>query len=58
MQVSSVSSPAPNLDAQLAVALDALLAEQSVTRAAARLRTSPTAMSRTLARLRRVLQDP
>ncbi|MFD5529325.1 LysR family transcriptional regulator [Streptomyces virginiae] len=58
MQVSSVSSPAPNLDAQLAVALDALLAEQSVTRAAARLRTSPAAMSRTLARLRRVLQDP
>ncbi|MFD0069994.1 LysR family transcriptional regulator, partial [Streptomyces sp. NPDC127574] len=42
----------------LAVALDALLAEQSVTRAAARLHTSPAAMSRTLARLRRVLQDP
>ncbi|MFI5643393.1 LysR family transcriptional regulator [Kitasatospora sp. NPDC051705] len=53
-----VSSPVPNLDANLAVALDALLAEQSVTRAAARLRTSPAAMSRTLARLRRVLQDP
>ncbi|MER6448732.1 LysR family transcriptional regulator [Streptomyces venezuelae] len=53
-----VSSPAPNLDANLAVALDALLTEQSVTRAAARLRTSPAAMSRTLARLRRVLQDP
>ncbi|MGW4056867.1 LysR substrate-binding domain-containing protein [Amycolatopsis sp. NPDC004747] len=48
----------PNLDANLAVALDALLAEQSVTRAAERLRTSPAAMSRTLARLRRVLQDP
>ncbi|GAA0241254.1 LysR substrate-binding domain-containing protein [Cryptosporangium japonicum] len=48
----------PNLDANLAVALDALLAERSVTRAAARLRTSPAAMSRTLARLRRVLQDP
>ncbi|MDQ7808755.1 LysR family transcriptional regulator [Amycolatopsis sp. A133] len=48
----------PNLDANLALALDALLAEQSVTRAAARLRTSPAAMSRTLARLRRVLQDP
>ncbi|MFF4324513.1 LysR family transcriptional regulator [Streptomyces sp. NPDC001568] len=47
-----------NLDANLAVALDALLAEQSVTRAAARLHTSPAAMSRTLARLRRVLQDP
>ncbi|MFK0050177.1 LysR family transcriptional regulator [Streptomyces sp. NPDC090741] len=53
-----VSSPAPNLDAHLAVALDALLTEQSVTRAAARLHTSPAAMSRTLARLRRVLQDP
>ncbi|MFC4054141.1 LysR family transcriptional regulator [Actinomadura syzygii] len=53
-----MSSPFPNLDANLAVALDALLAERSVTRAAARLHTSPAAMSRTLARLRRVLQDP
>ncbi|MFF3484232.1 LysR family transcriptional regulator [Streptomyces sp. NPDC002701] len=53
-----VNSPVPNLDANLAVALDALLTEQSVTRAAARLHTSPAAMSRTLARLRRVLQDP
>ncbi|MGV9365336.1 LysR family transcriptional regulator [Amycolatopsis sp. NPDC003731] len=53
-----MSDPLPNLDANLAVALDALLAEQSVTRAAERLRTSPAAMSRTLARLRRVLQDP
>lgn len=53
-----VSGPVPNLDANLAVALDALLTEQSVTRAAERLRTSPAAMSRTLARLRRVLQDP
>ncbi|WP_344270660.1 LysR family transcriptional regulator [Actinomadura napierensis] len=35
-----------------------MLAEQSVTRAAARLHTSPAAMSRTLARLRRILQDP
>ncbi|MGK5637933.1 LysR family transcriptional regulator [Streptomyces sp. URMC 126] len=51
------SSP-PVIDAQLAVALDALLTEQSVTRAAARLHTSPAAMSRTLARLRRILQDP
>ncbi|WP_246002901.1 LysR family transcriptional regulator [Nocardia tenerifensis] len=48
----------PILDANLAIALDALLAEQSVTRAAARLHTSPAAMSRTLARLRRILQDP
>lgn len=51
-------SPEPVLDANLAVALNALLAEQSVTRAAARLHTSPAAMSRTLARLRRILQDP
>ncbi|MFD9949044.1 LysR family transcriptional regulator [Nonomuraea sp. NPDC059023] len=53
-----MTSPDPNLDANLAIALDALLTEQSVTRAAARLRTSPAAMSRTLGRLRRVLQDP
>src|ERR1044071_6099493 len=53
-----VSSSSANLDANLVVALDALLTEQSVTRAAARLRPSPAAMSRTLARLRRLLQDP
>ncbi|MFF4428655.1 LysR family transcriptional regulator [Streptomyces sp. NPDC001513] len=53
-----VNSPEPVLDANLALALDALLAEHSVTRAAARLHTSPAAMSRTLARLRRTLQDP
>ncbi|MEU4747010.1 LysR family transcriptional regulator, partial [Actinosynnema sp. NPDC023658] len=43
-----VSRPVSTLDANLAVALDALLSEQSVTRASARLRTSPAAMSRTL----------
>ncbi|WP_214324180.1 LysR family transcriptional regulator [Nonomuraea sediminis] len=53
-----MSSPDPVIDANLAIALDALLAENSVTRAAARLQTSPAAMSRTLARLRRILQDP
>lgn len=53
-----VSSPEPALDANLAIALNALLAENSVTRAAARLHTSPAAMSRTLGRLRRLLQDP
>ncbi|MFD1929966.1 LysR family transcriptional regulator [Nonomuraea mangrovi] len=53
-----MSSPDPVIDANLAIALDALLAEHSVTRAAARLQTSPAAMSRTLARLRRILQDP
>ncbi len=53
-----VNSPEPVIDANLAIALDALLTEHSVTRAAARLHTSPAAMSRTLARLRRILQDP
>ncbi|MGY1960842.1 LysR family transcriptional regulator [Nocardia gipuzkoensis] len=53
-----MNSPNQALDANLAIALDALLAEHSVTRAAARLHTSPAAMSRTLARLRRILQDP
>jgi DNA-binding transcriptional LysR family regulator len=46
------------VDLNLLVALDALLAEHSVTRAAERLATSPAAMSRTLGRLRRVLGDP
>ncbi|MER5549309.1 LysR family transcriptional regulator [Streptomyces sp. NPDC002589] len=56
--MTQVNSPEPVIDANLAVARDALLSEQSVTRAAARLHTSPAAMSRTLARLRRILQDP
>ena len=46
------------LDANLLVALDALLTERGVTRAAERLHTSPAAMSRTLGRIRRVLGDP
>lgn len=46
------------LDLNLLVALDSLLDSRSVTEAARRLRTSPSAMSRTLARLRRVLGDP
>ncbi|MEV6277136.1 LysR family transcriptional regulator [Nocardia sp. NPDC051832] len=53
-----MNSPDPVIDANLALALNALLAEHSVTRAAERLHTSPAAMSRTLARLRRILQDP
>ncbi|MFI0576478.1 LysR family transcriptional regulator [Streptomyces tendae] len=56
--MNSTDPVAPVIDANLAVALDALLAEQSVTRAAARMHTSPAAMSRTLGRLRRILQDP
>ena len=39
-------------------ALDALLDEASVTRAAQRLHVSPPAMSRTLTRLRELLHDP
>lgn len=46
------------LDLNLLVALDLLLAEASVTRAAKRLRLSPSAMSRTLARLRETTGDP
>lgn len=45
-------------DLNLLVALDVLLAEGSVTRAASRLRLSPSAMSRALARLREVTGDP
>jgi DNA-binding transcriptional LysR family regulator len=47
-----------NVDLNLVEALDALLDENSVTKAAARLHTSAPAMSRSLARLRRVLGDP
>lgn len=44
-------------DLNLLVALDVLLAEASVARAARRLRLSPSAMSRTLARLRAATGD-
>ncbi|MCX2946804.1 LysR family transcriptional regulator [Lentzea sp. NEAU-D7] len=47
-----------HIDLNLVEALDALLAENSVTKAAARLHTSAPAMSRALARLRRALDDP
>jgi DNA-binding transcriptional LysR family regulator len=47
-----------HVDLNLIEALDALLAENSVTKAAARLHTSAPAMSRSLARLRRVFGDP
>jgi DNA-binding transcriptional LysR family regulator len=46
------------LDLNLLSALDALLDERSVGKAAERLHTSPPAMSRTLAKLRRILDDP
>lgn len=45
-------------DLNLLVTLDALLAEGSVARAAKRLRLSPSAMSRALARLREATGDP
>jgi len=45
-------------DLNLIVALDILLKEGSVARAARRLQLSPSAMSRTLARLREVTGDP
>ncbi|HEX2554482.1 MAG TPA: LysR family transcriptional regulator [Microvirga sp.] len=45
-------------DLNLLVALDVLLTEGSVARAARRLRLSPSAMSRTLARLREATGDP
>jgi DNA-binding transcriptional LysR family regulator len=45
-------------DLNLLFALDVLLAEGSVARAARRLRLSPSAMSRTLARLRETTGDP
>src|SRR5512137_1733761 len=45
-------------DLNLLVALDVLLAEGSVARAARRLRLSPSAMSRALARLRQTTGDP
>ena len=45
-------------DFNLLVTLDVLLSESSVARAAKRLRLSPSAMSRTLARLREATGDP
>lgn len=45
-------------DLNLLVALDALLSEGSVTAAATRLKLSPSAMSRTLSRLRDATGDP
>jgi DNA-binding transcriptional LysR family regulator len=47
-----------DIDLNLLIALDALLAEGSVTGAAKRLGLSPSAMSRTLSRLRAVTGDP
>ena len=48
----------PRPDLNLLVTLDVLLAEGSVARAAKRLKLSPSAMSRTLTRLRETTGDP
>ncbi len=48
----------PQLDFNLLLTLDVLLAEQNVARAARRLQLSPSAMSRALARLRQTTGDP
>ena len=48
----------PSPDLNLLVTLDVLLEEGSVARAARRLRLSPSAMSRTLSRLRETTGDP
>src|SRR5262249_13003341 len=48
----------PTPDLNLLVTLDVLLKEGSVARAAQRLRLSPSAMSRALARLRKTTGDP
>ena len=45
-------------DLNLLVTLDVLLSEGSVVRAGRRLRLSPSAMSRALARLRETIGDP
>src|SRR6185503_3844054 len=52
------SRPMARPDLNLLVTLDVLLAEGSVARAARRLRLSPSAMSRALARLRTATGDP
>jgi LysR family nod box-dependent transcriptional activator len=54
----SRSSPLSRLDLNLLVALDALLSERSVTRAAERLHLSQPALSASLARLRTHFNDP
>src|SRR5947209_7582724 len=48
----------PRPDLNMLATLDALLSEGSVARAARRLRLSPSAMSRALARLRQATGDP
>lgn len=56
--MSRYSRPVSRPDFNLLVTLDVLLAEGNVARAARRLRLSPSAMSRALARLRETTGDP
>ena len=58
MSVRCYDGPMAGPDLNLLVTLDVLLAEGSVARAARRLRVSPSAMSRALARLRDATGDP
>jgi DNA-binding transcriptional LysR family regulator len=58
MSKSSYECGVSRPDLNLLVTLDVLLAEGSVARAAKRLRLSPSAMSRALARLRETMGDP
>ena len=58
MPISATQKDMDDIDLNLLIALDALLAEGSVTGAAKRLGLSPSAMSRTLSRLRAVTGDP
>ena len=53
-----IMAPMPTPDLNLLITLEALLDEGSVARAGRRLRLSPSAMSRALARLRKTVGDP
>jgi len=57
-RLRSYAANMQNVDLNLLLSLDVLLTERSVTGAARRLGLSPSAMSRTLARLRQVTGDP
>ena len=57
-KASSGRAPLAGIDLNLLLALDALLLEENVTRAAARIGLSQPATSHALARLRELLQDP
>lgn len=58
MRVVNDRSALSGVDANLLVALDALLVERSVERAARRIGLSASAMSHTLSRIRQLIEDP